>query len=643
MPLGAGTAASRITAATRVISLYIPNSNSVTSAWQDYVTTAHQIELATSLTFFTALPPAIASALRYRTDGLTNPPPLITGFSPAGGAASTNVVLTGTNFLSALSVAFNGVAAAYTVDSNTQITATVPANATSGPITIKTPGGTVTSASSFVIGTVSGTADLAISSSHSGSFRQGDIGDKYTLLVMNLGVAASTGVVTLTNTLPAGLTATALSGAGWSADLNSLSCTRADSLAAGAGYPPITLTVNVSTGASTSLTNTATISGGGDTNLANNSASDPTTVQPAGPPLPVTGLATALTSTTAVLQGTINPNNQPATCWFEYGLTTAYGSTGAVSGTLTGTTAQSVSANLSGLNPSTTYHFRLDATNLLGFTSGLDQSFSTTTDSTGGGTGGTTTLAGWDVSTLTNKDYGPSPFLPTTNGAHLTIGGLTRGSGITADSNAALRTWGGLAFVDTSAAAAIAANRFATFSVTPNAGYKVSYSSLSRFDYRHSGTGPTNGLVQYQLGSGAFTDIATLAYSSSSSSGASLGPIDLTGISALQNVSAGTPVTFRIVNWNGGSGGTWYIFDVANNSATDLELQGTVSPIVVPAPDLALSPDPHGHFRPSRRRGPLHYHRDEPGHSRERGYGERYQYAACRAHRYSHQRHRVDG
>ena len=44
------------------------------------------------------------------------------------------------------------------------------------------------------------------------------------------------------------------------------------------------------------------------------------------------------------------------------------------------------------------------------------------------------------------------------------------------------------------------------------------------------------------------------------------------------SVPAGTTVTFRIVNYGGtSSSGTWYIFDTANTSASDLEIQGTVS------------------------------------------------------------------
>jgi hypothetical protein len=56
-----------------------------------------------------------------------------------------------------------------------------------------------------------------------------------------------------------------------------MTCTRSDVLPASTSYPPITLTVNVAGNAS-NVVNTATVSGGGETNTGNNSASDGTTV-----------------------------------------------------------------------------------------------------------------------------------------------------------------------------------------------------------------------------------------------------------------------------------------------------------------------------------------------------------------------------
>jgi kumamolisin len=78
--------------------------------------------------------------------------PTITSFTPISGNVGGTVVLTGNNFTGTTSVIFNGVAAtSFTVDSNTQITASVPAT-TTGPISITNAVGTGTSAGSFTVG-----------------------------------------------------------------------------------------------------------------------------------------------------------------------------------------------------------------------------------------------------------------------------------------------------------------------------------------------------------------------------------------------------------------------------------------------------------------------------------------------------------
>jgi hypothetical protein len=182
---------------------------------------------------------------------------------------------------------------------------------------------------------------------------------------------------------------------------------------------------------------------------------------------------------------------------------------------------------------------------------------------------------GWDVSG--RSDYGPSPFAPTTNAPNLTLVGLTRGPGVLTTGTAAGRAWGGVDFGSANSAAAISAGQFVTFGLAATSGYLLSCTSINPFEYRRSGTGPPNGLLQYQIGSGGFNDIATVSYSSSSSSGANLNPIDLSGIAALQNIADGSAVTFRIVNWAGGSQGTWYIFDTAVSLAPDFGLQGTIA------------------------------------------------------------------
>lgn len=120
--------------------------------------------------------------------------------------------------------------------------------------------------------------DLTLAKSHTGSFSQGQTGATYSLVVTNSGAGPTAGTVTVTDTLPAGLTATAIAGTGWSCTLATLTCTRSDALAAGASYPAITLTVSVAANAAAQVTNQAAVAGGGETNTANNSASDATTI-----------------------------------------------------------------------------------------------------------------------------------------------------------------------------------------------------------------------------------------------------------------------------------------------------------------------------------------------------------------------------
>ncbi len=121
--------------------------------------------------------------------------------------------------------------------------------------------------------------DLAVAATHSGTFSQGDFGDAYTIAVSNVGLSATNAAVSVVDTLPAGLTATAMTGSGWTVNLSTLTATRSDPLAAGGSYPPLTVTVNVAGNAPISVTNTATVSGGGETNTSNDTASDVTTIQ----------------------------------------------------------------------------------------------------------------------------------------------------------------------------------------------------------------------------------------------------------------------------------------------------------------------------------------------------------------------------
>ncbi len=198
-------------------------------------------------------------------------------------------------------------------------------------------------------------------------------------------------------------------------------------------------------------------------------------------------------------------------------------------------------------------------------------------------------LAGWEVTGLSG--YGLSPFAATSNAPNVAVVGLTRGSGVGTASTAATSAWGGTGFVFANAAAAITGNSFATFSLMASNGYTLSCTNIPAYNIRHSGSGSTNGLWQYQVGNGAFTDIGSAITwgANTSSSGNLQSAIDLSGIGALQNVPSGTTVTFRIVLWGGTGTGTWYVNHV---SGLDLQVLGSLAPVSsgVTAPTIITAP-----------------------------------------------------
>lgn len=120
--------------------------------------------------------------------------------------------------------------------------------------------------------------DLAIAKSHAGSFIAGETGRSYSIVVSNVGNDVTSGPVSVKDALPSGLVMRAMSGAGWSCDTATLTCDRSDSLPAGSPYPPIAVDVDVAVDAPSSVTNIATVSGGGETTLHNNSVGDATTI-----------------------------------------------------------------------------------------------------------------------------------------------------------------------------------------------------------------------------------------------------------------------------------------------------------------------------------------------------------------------------
>jgi hypothetical protein len=95
------------------------------------------------------------------------------------------------------------------------------------------------------------------------------------------------------------------------------------------------------------------------------------------PPVARTASARNVAATTALLQGSVEPQGRPTTWYFEYGTTTAYGSRTASLSAGSGRGRRNVSATVGSLASGTTYHFRLVATSDAGTGPGADVTFTT--------------------------------------------------------------------------------------------------------------------------------------------------------------------------------------------------------------------------------------------------------------------------
>ena len=96
-------------------------------------------------------------------------------------------------------------------------------------------------------------------------------------------------------------------------------------------------------------------------------------------PTAITGPVSAVGTTSATASGTVNPNGQSTTWYFEYGTSTSYGKTTSSTSAGSGTANINVSRGLTGLSPGTTYHYRVVAANGGGTTRGGDGIFTTLT------------------------------------------------------------------------------------------------------------------------------------------------------------------------------------------------------------------------------------------------------------------------
>lgn len=99
-----------------------------------------------------------------------------------------------------------------------------------------------------------------------------------------------------------------------------------------------------------------------------------------GAPAVTTNSAESINKTTATLKGLVNPNGAATDARFDYGLTTSYGTQTAIQAIGSGSNSVTVTQNLTGLLPNTTYHYRVIATNSGGSVQGNNLTFTTLPD-----------------------------------------------------------------------------------------------------------------------------------------------------------------------------------------------------------------------------------------------------------------------
>ena len=221
-----------------------------------------------------------------------NVPGVITGVGAScggatGGAACGAVSVVGNNVTSTIATLPVGATVTLTVTGTAPqsgtFTNTARIIAPAGVTDPTDPGNTGAGNNSASLNTTVISSDLRVSKSHPGNFVVGSNG-VYTITVDNtLGTAPTSGTITVTDTLPTGLTFVSATGATWACVSAPpvVTCTSNAVIAAGAASAnPITLTVAVASTAVPAVTNSVAVAGGNEpaANNGNNSAFDPTNV-----------------------------------------------------------------------------------------------------------------------------------------------------------------------------------------------------------------------------------------------------------------------------------------------------------------------------------------------------------------------------
>ena len=288
--------------------------------------------------------------------------------------------------------------------------------------------------------------------------------------------------------------------------------------------------------------------------IASNDPTNPTFTlnlegQTAQLPTVTTAAASSVAATTAQLNGEVTAENNSAVTDRGFVLLPTSDMNTPDLNNATVVTAGSglgvYDASATSLSSETEYKYRAYATSAVGTSYGSVETFTTLI--------APVVLAGWEITGTT----GAEPFNPSTLATGVTSSGITRGAGVvitTAGDSWGSNGWDG----PTDLAGAVAADHFHAFTITPDFGKQISFTEIAPYNIRRSGSGPSTGQWQFQVGSDPFQTIGSpIAFTITTSSGNNLGAIDLSSIPELQDVTE--PVTIRMVAWGAtASGGTFY-------------------------------------------------------------------------------------
>ncbi|MFZ3375029.1 MAG: hypothetical protein WA183_05700, partial [Chthoniobacterales bacterium] len=291
---------------------------------------------------------------------VNNPVPAISSISPssatAGGPAFT-LTVNGSNFVSGSNVHWNSSVLTTTFFSNAQVTATVPSSdiETAGTASVTVvndpPGGGTSNAMTFTVDNPTPTPTPAVTT--------------------NPATNVASFSATLNGSLnPRGSTTTVYFEYG---QTTSYGFTTPAQTQTGDTLRPIS--ANISGLVASHLYHFRIVAhNAGGTSFGSDRTF--TALSATGPPVVTTSPATLIASFSATLNGSVDPHELTTTVHFQYGTTASYGFTTAAQ-SQAGSTYRNISANISGLNASHIYHFRIVASNSGGTSFGSDRTFTT--------------------------------------------------------------------------------------------------------------------------------------------------------------------------------------------------------------------------------------------------------------------------